>query len=239
MAKLKAVFFDIDDTLYSTTHFAHEARTNALKAMREVGLKIPLKDLERELDEVVHEFSSNYDQHLDKLLVRLPAQSYNGTNRAILIAAGVRAYHDTKYTVLKPYPDAIRFLTALAKTRIIRGVITAGLEIKQAEKILRLGLYSYLTPEAIYISEQIGISKPNPKIYSTAAERSGVEPSECMYIGNSLAHDIKPAKAAGMVTVLMTREARMDAEGVRPDYRVNQFDELQDILKKDFKIALS
>jgi putative hydrolase of the HAD superfamily len=238
MPRLKGVFFDLDDTLYSTTHFAHQARTNALKAMQRHGLKFPLADLERELDEVVHEFSSNYDQHFDKLLVRLPPESRNGVNPAILIAAGIRAYHDTKYEHLKPHEDALRFLKALAKTRLIRGVITAGLEMKQAEKILRLGIYECLSPHAIFISEQIGISKPSPKIYSTAASRCGLKPGECMYIGNSLAHDIKPAKIAGMITVLVTREARIDAEGVHPDYRILTFDELFGILKKDFKINL-
>lgn len=236
--RFRAIFFDIDDTLYSTTHFAHQARTNALKAMRKFGLNVPLADLERELDEVVHEFSSNYDRHFDKLLVRLPRGSFDGINPAILISAGIRAYHDTTYLLLKPYEDAMRFLKAISKTRLIRGIITAGLEMKQAEKILRLGIYEFLTPNAIFISEQMGISKPSPKIYAAAVERCRLHPGECMYIGNSLGHDIKPAKEAGLIAVLMTREARMDAEGVRPDYRINTFDELTGILKKDFKISL-
>jgi putative hydrolase of the HAD superfamily len=239
MARLRGVFFDIDDTLYSTTHFAHQARTNALKAMRHYGLKVPLAELERELDEVVHEFSSNYDQHFDKLIVRLKPEARDGVNPAILIAAGIRAYHDTKFHLLKPYEDALWFLQALAKTRLIRGVITAGLEMKQAEKILRLGIYPYLSPNAIFISEQVGISKPSPKIYALAAERCGLKSQECMYIGNSLSHDIKPAKEAGMVTVLMTREARMDAEGVRPDYRIHDYQEMKQILGRDFKIKLT
>jgi putative hydrolase of the HAD superfamily len=238
MARLRGIFFDIDDTLYSTNHFAHLARTNALKEMRKFGLRVPLADLERELEEVVREFSSNYDRHLDKLLVRLPGESRNGVNPAILIAAGVRAYHDTKYTDLKPYADAMEFLRKLPATRLVRGVITAGLEVKQAEKILRLGIYPHLSPHAIFISEQMGISKPNPKMFSTAALRCGLRPAECMYLGNSLAHDIRPAKEAGWVAVLVTREARMDAEGVRPDYRVHTFDEMGAILRDDFKIKL-
>jgi FMN phosphatase YigB (HAD superfamily) len=34
MPDLKAIFFDIDDTLFSTSEFANKARENAVEAMR-------------------------------------------------------------------------------------------------------------------------------------------------------------------------------------------------------------
>ena len=40
MARLKAVLFDIDDTLFSTTHFARTARRNAVRAMVAAGLDV-------------------------------------------------------------------------------------------------------------------------------------------------------------------------------------------------------
>ena len=38
---LKAIFFDIDDTLFSTTEFADRARRGAVDAMRRYGLRLP------------------------------------------------------------------------------------------------------------------------------------------------------------------------------------------------------
>ena len=67
---LAAVLFDIDDTLFSPTEFAQRARANSVRAMRAAGLSLTQEEVERELDEVIREFSSNYHHHFDKLLMR-------------------------------------------------------------------------------------------------------------------------------------------------------------------------
>ena len=67
---LRAIFFDIDDTLYSTSEFAELARRNAIESMRAHGFRMATEDAMRELHEVIQEFSSNYEQHFDKLLLR-------------------------------------------------------------------------------------------------------------------------------------------------------------------------
>src|SRR5437773_5436798 len=149
---LKAVFFDIDDTLFSTTEFADRARRGAVDAMRRVALRLPADHVLRELNEMIAEFSSNYEQHFDKLLLRLPRRSFDGVNPAVLVAAGVHAYHDAKVRQLRPYIDVPPVLSRLARTDLVRGIITAGLAVKQADKLLRLGLYDFFTPTAIFIS---------------------------------------------------------------------------------------
>ena len=76
MGKLKAIFFDIDDTLYTTSEFAEMAREKALEAMIAAGLRVKKETLMLELREIVSEFSSNYDRHFDKLLLRVPKRCY-------------------------------------------------------------------------------------------------------------------------------------------------------------------
>ena len=127
-ARLRAIFFDVDDTLYSTSEFSEKARRNSIDAMIKAGLKADPEFLLAELEEVVREFSSNYEYHFDKLLLRLPRRLYRGINPAILIAAGVAAYHDTKFRYLRPFEDAYEVLRALTRSDLIRGVITAGLD---------------------------------------------------------------------------------------------------------------
>src|SRR5262245_17354782 len=87
--KLRAIFFDIDDTLFSTSEFADKARRAAIDAMIAHGLLGEREAVVRELNEVVAEFTSNYEHHLDKLLLRLPQEALNGRNPAIFVAAGV------------------------------------------------------------------------------------------------------------------------------------------------------
>ena len=238
--RLRAIFFDIDDTLFSTSAFAESARRNAIDSMVAHGLRGDKEDLLRELREVIEEFSSNYEHHFDKLLVRLGPEASKGVNPEILIAAGVVAYHETKSRELKVYDDVYEVLRDLSKTDILLGVISAGLAVKQAEKLVRLKIYSYLDPRAIFISDQIGINKPNPKLYVRACEDSGVKPAEAMYVGDNPRGDVDPCRAIGMTTVWHQRSGRFEIgpDDPQPDYRIRNFHELRDILVKDFAVEL-
>ncbi|MFQ5654009.1 MAG: HAD-IA family hydrolase [Planctomycetota bacterium] len=240
MAELRAIFFDIDGTLFSTSAFAARARAASVDAMIRAGLRMEAEPLLLELDEVIREFTSNHDQHFDKLLIRLPRRVTKGLNRALIVAAGVVAYHQTKFRHLEPFEDVYEVLRRLAKTELTLGVITEGLEIKQAEKLVRLRLDAFLTPQAIVISHQIGISKPNFKLYQRACGDLNLKPSECMYVGDNPLLDIDPANRVGMITVRVDREARFrDQEGeTRPDHVIQNFWDLHEILQEKHGIAV-
>ncbi len=236
---LKGIFFDIDDTLYSTSEFTELARSAALDAMIEVGLSVDKRELQEELTEVISEFSSNHDQHFDKLLVRIPRRHYRGINTAVLVAAGVVAYHETKTRHLAPYEDAVEVLRILSRTDLVLGVITEGLAVKQAEKLVRLRLHPYLSPGAIVISNQIGISKPNPKIYQRACSDLNLRPTETMYVGDNPTHDIDPPNKIGMVTVRMRRGKYRQIDSETPAvFEAQNFWDLLDLLKQEYKIEV-
>jgi putative hydrolase of the HAD superfamily len=238
---LKAILFDIDDTLFSTSEFAERARRNAIRTMIEYGLDVDEEAAYRELLEVIGEFSSNYSSHFDKLLIRLPREKhYPDVNPAILVAAGVIGYHETKSLELRPFPDVTGVLRRLARTTLILGVVSSGLQTKQAEKLIRLGLYHYFRPDAIFISEQIGIGKPNPKLWSSACSALRVAPAETMYVGDNPLQDIDPCNELGIVTVRSRRGTRLkDAAGKSaPRYEISSFEELPPLLKRDFGISV-
>ncbi len=240
MAGLKAIFFDIDDTLYSTYEFSEMARENAVKAMINVGLRMSKDELRQELDEIVGEFSSNYEHHFDKLLLRVPRRFYKAINPATLISAAVVAYHDTKFRHLNAYEDALEVLKLLYNSDLILGVITAGITIKQAEKLVRLKVLPYLTPSAIFISDQIGISKPNVKLYLRACSDLNLRPAQTMYIGDNPVNDIDPCNQIGMITVRNRRSGRyIDLQGeTEPNYEIHNFWDLLDILREDFHLEV-
>jgi putative hydrolase of the HAD superfamily len=240
VTQLSAIFFDVDDTLYSTTQFSDLARQRAVEAMVEQGLRLTVPEVRRELDEVIGEFSSNYSQHFDKLLLRLPDESWEGINRALIIAAGVMAYHATK-AELAPFPDVLPFLRrAHGHGGLQLGIITHGLEIKQAEKLLLLNVLPYLNPAAIFISDQLGISKPNPKLYQRACDTLGLDPAGVMYVGDKPTHDIDPTNELGMVSVLIRREGRHGGEqgATAPRYEIDSLEELVPVLETDFDLQL-
>lgn len=70
-------------------------------------------------------------------------------------------------------------------------------------------------------------AKPSTKLYELLLSKlpDGLEPSECLYVGNDMRNDIAPAQAVGMKTALFAGDARSlrwregdpIVEGVEPD----------------------
>lgn len=238
MPALRAILFDLDDTLCATTEFARRARLNAVRAMIEAGLDLPEGEVYAELQEVIREFSSNYEHHFDKLLLRFPPEATRHLNRALVVAAGVSAYHDTKFREWRPFPGVRELFRDLHQAGVRLGIITHGLAVKQAEKLIRLELVPYLDPRAIFISDAIGISKPNPKLYLHALRHLELEPCEVMYVGDNPPNDIAPPKSLGMITVWARAMAKHDAGGIEPDHVIEGFEDLRRLLRETYGLPL-
>ena len=237
---MKAVLFDIDDTLFSTTEFARNARARAVDAMIETGLDATHEEIAAELQEVVREFGSNYNQHYNKLIQRLPPHQKRDVNPALIVAAGMAAYHDTKFKGLRAFDDVEPFLKALSNAKIRTGIITHGWTTKQSEKLIRLGLVPLLGPRNVFISDQVGISKPNPKLYSVALQRMGLRPDEALYVGDNLEHDVAPARSLGMRTAWSTRAAKPNQDtSIQPDHVIADFRELAHALREQHGVDLA
>jgi HAD superfamily hydrolase (TIGR01549 family) len=59
--------------------------------------------------------------------------------------------------------------------------------------------------EIITISGEVGIWKPDPRIFALTLEKAGLKPNEVVYIGDSEEDDIKGARAAGLFPILIRR----------------------------------
>jgi epoxide hydrolase-like predicted phosphatase len=60
--------------------------------------------------------------------------------------------------------------------------------------------------DGVVISSEVGLRKPDPAIYALAAERTGQEPADCVYV-DDIGGNLKPARALGMATVLHRGDA--------------------------------
>jgi putative hydrolase of the HAD superfamily len=74
-----------------------------------------------------------------------------------------------------------------------------------------------------------GVEKPDPLIYRLALERAGVEPQECVHVGDSIANDVEPALAVGMKAVMIDRSDSFP----NAEYpRITRLDQLPALLGK-------
>jgi len=231
--KWDVVFFDIDDTLYSTTEFTRKARYNAIDEMIRMGLDIDRETCFRILEEVISEFSSNDARHFNKLLHRLPEESRKNINELITIAAGVSGYHNTKFVDLKPFPDVKQFLPRIAALPLRLGIVSSGIGIKQAEKLVRLGLHDCFDKDLIFITDEVGIGKNNPELFRWACRKAETAPERAMHVGDNPATDCDTAREAGLTAVLREGGGKHAWETARhsPHFRIKDFRELYAILR--------
>lgn len=193
---IKAVFFDIDDTLYDTSGFAKLARKAALRAMIDAGLPLTDKDAYLLLREIIKEKGSNYNKHFNILTKRVL-----GEENPLLIARGMITYHNVKFALLRLFPDTMSTLIYLKKNNYQLGVISNGLTIKQWEKLIRLDLYHFF--EDVITSEEAGSEKPDIEIFQMALNRMGCQAEKSVMVGNKFSEDIMGAINAGMSTILV------------------------------------
>lgn len=70
--------------------------------------------------------------------------------------------------------------------------------------------------DAPVMSFEVGVKKPNPRIYEIAVDRLGVPPGQCLYVGDGGSDELAGAQRAGLVPIMI--DDPNDAEGHRPGY---------------------
>ena len=101
------------------------------------------------------------------------------------------------------FGDVAPCLRALAGLRL--GVITNGDGDQQRAKLAALNLAAPF--EVVIVSGDAGCAKPDPRIFHLAADRLGLAPGQCLYVGDRRDSDALGARAAGMQAVWLNRRA--------------------------------
>ena len=112
------------------------------------------------------------------------------------------------------------------------GIITNGAHDEHTDSQLSKVRYLELSERilSLTISDEIGVRKPNIKIFKLACERANVLLKEAMFVGDSIQYDIIGANKAGMTSVLIDRKSDVLIPKVadrRPDYSISN---LYDVL---------
>ena len=83
----------------------------------------------------------------------------------------------------------------------------------------------------VVFSQDVGVAKPDARIFLAACELAGCAPSELMHIGDSLESDVAGANGVGSVSVWLNRDAKKNDSAIVPDYEIRSLAELKEILK--------
>jgi putative hydrolase of the HAD superfamily len=204
----RAVLFDLDDTL-----FDHARATRvALAAVREVDPALgrwSIDELDRRHRVVLDAWHqevlagrASIDHARTRRFAELVDQAGGGGGEsgATILASRYRSVYETAwYTV----PGARPLLEALTAHGLRMAVVTNNVRAEQQLKLARCGLTSLV--EALVTSEEVGVQKPDPRIFHTALDRIGVPAPDAIMVGDAWATDIEGARRAGVRPVWLNR----------------------------------
>lgn len=105
-------------------------------------------------------------------------------------------------------------------------LVTNGAPDLQREKIAASGLAGYF--DAIVVSGEQGIGKPDPRIFGHALELVGAQPAMALMVGDNLRRDVAGARRAGLRAIWINRQERRIPDGmeVGPDGTITELGEL-------------
>jgi putative hydrolase of the HAD superfamily len=195
---LRAILFDLDDTLFDHRQCARMALTAVYERHR-CFTAMPFDAVERAHAahlETLHVQVVRGDILIDDARIerfrRLLAAVGGDERDAAHAAAAYRTAYVKARAAVPGAPAVLERLRAHARI----GVVSNNLLAEQREKMRHCGLEPYV--DALVVSEEAGISKPDPAIFAIALARLDAAPHEAVMIGDSWTADVLGARAAGI-----------------------------------------
>ena len=230
---VKAFFFDLDDTLYDYT----TADILAKEAVREYclqNLSISGAVYDRQLAKAyvvaeerigrecaaVHNRLIRYQCMLEMLKKPLFPHAYKM----------YRLYWDTLMKQMTLEEGVSLVMKQLKEQGVYVGICTNMTAEIQYQKIEKLGITRWI--DGVVTSEEAGVEKPDYRIFSLCREKAEVLPEDCVFIGDSLRHDIEGAKQAGM-QVIWYHKAELSEEEQQKAQRTGKILRISHVEKRD------
>jgi putative hydrolase of the HAD superfamily len=220
---IKAVIFDLDNTLTDFMRLKENAVEAAVEAMVDAGLRFTSGDISKKIYDIYEregiEFQSVFDHALEELIGQVDYKIH---------AAGIVAYRRAREASLVLYPHVRVTLIELMKRGIKLGVVS---DAPRKEAWLRL-CYLQLHHMFDFVTtfEDTGVRKPSPKPFQRALDHFQLQSNEAIMVGDWPERDIKGAGNLGMITVFARYGDTKDSKDSGANYDVNDIYELVDIV---------
>ncbi len=211
MEPVQALSFDLDDTLLDGSRFSFQetilptcadlARVIGLEANR--ILEANSKTWQSYWPEVEEKWAlgglSGAEVSLEAWRRTLMACGRDDESLARL-ARDIHSQHRRK--ALRLFDDVHELLNVL-KPRLRLAVITNGASDTQRGTLRLLGIEQVF--DAIVISGEVGVAKPDKSVFTLAVQKLGVKKENAWHVGDSMKTDVAGALGAGLTAVWLNR----------------------------------
>lgn len=220
---IKAVIFDLDNTLVDFMAMKNQAIDSAIHAMRDAGLQLSAEDIRRRIDEIYAERGIEFQNVFDQLLFN----EFSKVDHKIL-ASGIIAYRRAREAALVLYPHVYLTLIELIKMNLRLAVVSDAPGREAWLRLCYLNLHHLF--DAVVTYDDTQKRKPNPEPFVEALKRLGVRAEEALMIGDWAERDVVGAAQVGMKTVFARYGDTFGTLVSHADYEVDDITQLIDIV---------
>lgn len=228
---LKAVIFDLDDTLCNTSEVIEES------------LKSTFTDL-------LEGFPGKSVGEIMQINARAFSELFTDPDIPVPVAENVVWYRTFELLGLKPSIHTIYKLDRMLKDELIRklsltkgtfevfeylkarkikiGVLTNAGFLEQAEKLIALGVDRFI--DYVVSPDICTVNKPDPKAFNYILDKLEVRPENTLMVGDNPVADIKGGNNAGIKTVWIKNRYLEYQNEPQFTHKINDLFELKDIL---------
>ncbi|MDD7565817.1 MAG: HAD family hydrolase [Streptococcus suis] len=229
---MKALIFDVDDTLYDQIQPFERALERHIEVARE-QIELLYLSFRRYADEVFEATAigkmSLKDSHIYRMKHALADFGYQVSDATALAIQIDYDYFQGQIELSPVFPEIFSWCQAQG---IAMGIITNGSYRHQLRKIRTMGLVNWFELEHVLISGQVGITKPNPAIFQLMEERLGMSGEDICYLGDSFENDVVGAKAANWKAIWFNHRKRVEPTApYQADKVVTDWDELVEVIQ--------
>ena len=225
MRRIDAVLFDLDDTLHDDTMaYQSAARRVAAEVAAERGIDADafFRAYADEADGFWNRLSADdLRTSIGNVRRRLWTKALTklGIDDEALATRSAEHYNAYRHEYFALYPGAAALLRALRASGKRLGLVTNGFAETHHDKIATLKIRDAF--DAIFVADEVGMVKPDPRLFVHACKMLGVAPEHAAMVGDRYERDMRGAIEAGLFTIWVnTRKETLPPGAPPPDATV-------------------
>jgi putative hydrolase of the HAD superfamily len=222
---IKAIVFDLDNTLVDFMAMKNQAIEAAIHAMRDAGFQLSAEEIRRRIDAIYAERGIEFQNVFDQLLFN----EFSKIDHKIL-ASGIIAYRRAREAALVLYPHVYLTLIELMKMNLKLAVVSDAPGREAWLRLCYLNLHHLF--DAVVTYDDTQTRKPNPEPFVEVLKRLGVRAEEALMIGDWAERDVVGAAQVGMKTVFARYGDTFGTVMSHADYEVDDITQLIDIVRQ-------
>ncbi len=221
---IKALIFDLDNTLLDFMNMKQQAITAAVDGMLEAGLQI---DRHEAYDEIMSLYESGgwENQEIFNHFLR----NKTGDVDYKLLAAGIVSYRRARDAALTLYPGVQKTLISLSKMGLKLAIVSDAPRREAWLRICYLNLHHFF--DLVLTFDDVGERKPSPKGFEMVLSELGFASEEVLMVGDWPERDMEGAHQIGIRTVFAKYGDTFGTVESGADWEVDDIFEIVSIVK--------